>query len=59
MYGFGEMMDEASEAPPMITAGIAAAESGESSAEQMLREGLRTGCRRDGEARLTPAALTR
>jgi hypothetical protein len=47
MYGFGEMMDDASEAPPMITVGIAAAESGESSAEQMLREGPRTGCRRE------------
>jgi hypothetical protein len=47
MYGFGDMMDGPGEAPPMITVGIAAQESSESSAEQMLREGPRTGCRRE------------
>jgi hypothetical protein len=47
MYGFGEMMDDPSEAPPLITVGIAAAGSEESSAEQMLRERPRTGCKRE------------
>jgi hypothetical protein len=47
MYGFGEMMDDPSEAPPMITVGIAAVQSGDRSVEQMLREAPRAGCRRE------------
>jgi hypothetical protein len=47
MYGFGEMMVDPNDAPPMITVGIAAAGSGESSAEQMLQKGPRTGCKRE------------
>jgi hypothetical protein len=45
IYGFVEMFDDP--APPVITVGIAAAVSGESSAAQMLREEPRTGCKRE------------
>ena len=45
IYGFGEIFDDP--APPMITVGIAAAGSGESSAAPMLRQEPRTGCKRE------------
>jgi hypothetical protein len=34
MYGFGEMMDDPSKAPPMITVSVVAAGSGEGAAAQ-------------------------
>ena len=45
IYGFGEMFED--HAPPIITVGIAEAGAEESSVEQMLREGPRTGCKRE------------
>jgi hypothetical protein len=46
-YGFAEMAFDPSETPPLITVAIAAARLGESSVEQLLREGPRTGCKRE------------
>jgi hypothetical protein len=45
IYAFGEMFED--HAPPIITVGIAEAGAGESSVKQMLREGPRTGCKRE------------
>jgi hypothetical protein len=46
-YGFAEMAFDPSETPPPITVALAAAGLGESSVEQLLREGPRTGCKRE------------